>query len=120
MKLIRQPEHSNLCGQACVATIAGVSIEESIKAFGGTTGRTRTKQVIEAFSKLGVKCGDRLIRLSGRIKKSNFCIVKLHFQNYKHTHWTVYYNSLFYDPDIGILQDYPEGVRQTSFLPIYL
>lgn len=118
MELVRQPKNSNLCGQACVATIAGVSIEESIKAFDGTRGKTRTKQVAKALRKFGIECGDRLIRLSGKVNKTSFCMVRLHFNNAKHTHWTMYSNGLFYDPDFGILRAYPERVRQTSFLPI--
>jgi len=64
MKLVRQPEGSSLCGQACVATIAGVSLEESIRAFDGTRGGTRTKQVINALRKFGIACGDKLLRIT--------------------------------------------------------
>lgn len=120
MKLVRQPEDSCLCGQACVATIAGVSLEESIRAFGGKRGKTRTKEVAKALHDLGVTSGDSLTRISKNEGKPNCCIVKLHFKNTENTHWTVYYNGLFYDPALGILKDYSEGTRQTSFLPIEL
>jgi len=118
VKLVTQPQNSNLCGQACVATIAGKSIEDSIKAFGGKSGKTRTRDVVYALHTLGVECGDKLTRISKKTGKTNCCIVKLHFDNTKNTHWTVFYNGLFYDPALGILKDYSEGTRQTSFLPI--
>lgn len=119
MKLVRQPENSSLCGQACVATIAGVSLEESIQAFRGTKGGTRTKQVIDALNKLGVKCGDKLVRIKGN-NKPLCCIVKQHFDDTKVTHWVVYYHGRYLDPDIGIYRDYVKGMRETSFLPIFI
>jgi len=121
MKLVRQPKGSSLCGQACVATIAGVSLEESIMAFGGTRGGTSTKQVVDALRKLGVACGDNLVRLSKKSLKTPTCIVKLHFDGYKFTHWTVYHKGKGYmDPDFGPVKEYPSGVRETSYLPVYL
>ena len=120
MYLVRQSEGSSLCGQACVATIAGVSLEESIRAFGGTKGGTRTKQVISALRKLGIKCGDSLVRLAKKSSKPPVCIVRLHFDGYKFTHWTVYNKGLYLDPDFGTLKEYPSGVRETSYLPVYL
>jgi len=119
MKLIRQPEGSSLCGQACVATIAGVSLAESIAAF-GTKGKTGTKQVVKALQSLGIKCGDRLVKLTKENRKPHVCIVKLHFDGYKFTHWTVYNKGLYLDPDFGTLKEYPSGVRETSYLPVYL
>jgi hypothetical protein len=119
MKLVRQPENSSLCGQACVATIAGVSLDDSIAAFNNARCGTRTKQVVKALRKLGVKCGDKLISLK-KNQKSPVCIVKLHFDDCKFTHWTVYNMGLYLDPDAGVLTEYCKGVHETSYLPIFL
>lgn len=119
MKLIRQPKGSSMCGQACVATIAGVSLEESIKAFGGSKGGTRTKQVVNALRKLGVACGDKLVRISKKNPKPSECMVVLRFDDCRYGHWTFYFHGLYFDPDIGIVKEYPEGVRETSYLPIF-
>jgi hypothetical protein len=119
MKLLRQPEDSSLCGQTCVAMLAGVSLEESIKVF-DTKGGTKTKQVLATLKHFGVKCGD-LTRLKNGVKKSPICIVKLHFKDCDDTHWTVYNCGIYYDPDLGVVAGYPkEWVRETSFLPIEL
>jgi len=48
MELVRQPFASNQCGQACVATICGITLEESLMIF-RCKGQTRTKQVIAAL-----------------------------------------------------------------------
>ena len=129
MKHMFQPLGSSLCGQTCVAMIAGVSIEESIAAFGGTRGGTRTRQLVDALHKLGIRCGEPpLIRIDGDCFISDTCIVKLHFEWTKRTHWVVWHEGRYYDPsEYGHMlllkpnnYEYAEGVRSTSYLPIYL
>ena len=121
-----QPPGSSLCGQTCVAMIAGVSLDESIRAFGGKKGGTRTNDVISALRKLGFNTSDRLIRFNGACFPSDTVIVKLRFSDSKETHWTLWHEGRFYDPSRyghGTLNQaknmYPEGVRMTSYLPIY-
>lgn len=129
IKWMQQPEGSSLCGQTCVAMIAGVTLEESIEAFGGKRGGTRTKDLVAALRKLGIECGDPpLIRINGQCYPDT-CIVKLHFNDRKNTHWTVWHEGRFYDPEaypnffinefLGG-NKYWEGVRQTSYLPIFM
>jgi len=119
MNLLQQPRDSSLCGQTCVAMLADITLEESIKVF-STKGGTRTRDVVKALTSLGIKCGDKLIRLSTGVKKPDLCIVKLHFTDDKNTHWTVWNNGWFYDPGCRFtMREYPEFVRETSFLPIF-
>lgn len=118
MDLILQPEGSWLCGQTCVAMLAGITLEESIAVFGKRSS-TSTKDVIRALRSLGISCGDSLISLKKQAK-TPVCMVVLHFAGVKYTHWTVYHNDLYYDPACGILKEYPEGFRETSFLPVFL
>lgn len=117
---LQQPEKSSLCGQACVAMIAGITLDESIKVF-RTKGGTRTSDVYRALTTLGIKCGDKLVRLKDGIQKPNICIVKLHFSDTKNTHWTVWNHNHFYDPGLEFpIEEYPKHlVRETSFLPIF-
>lgn len=115
-RYIRQPEGSNLCGQTCVAMIADIPLEESITAF-GKRSCTTTKDVIKALRSLGISCGDSLISLKKQ-EKTPTCMVVLHFEGAKHTHWTIYHDGLYYDPASGIGSGYPAGVRETSFLPV--
>lgn len=117
MNLVTQPEGSNLCGQACVATITGIGLERAISVF-GTRGCTTTKQVVAALRKLGIPCADTLTRIKGQ-SKPPLCMVVLHFAGEKFKHWTVYHQGLYYDPSMGIGDTYSEGVRETSYLEIY-
>jgi len=130
MKLVMQPTDFSLCGQACVATIAGVSLEESIKAF-GTRGGTHSRHVIKACKQLGISCGDKLIRLRKGTKKPDLCMVMFHFGDRINTHWVVFVRTkniygenieAYLDPSHGLHFGYPKSeidIRETSFLPIF-
>lgn len=55
MELVQQPKGSSLCGQACVATIAGVDLDTSVaKAFGGKKGRTTARDLQHALDYFGL------------------------------------------------------------------
>lgn len=119
MRLVLQPEGSSLCGQACVAMLADITLDQSITIF-KRRGATTPKEVVSALHALGIKCGDKLL-LARNHEMPPICMAKLHFAwDTAHTHWTVYNNGTFYDPAIGIVKEYPEGVRLTSFLPIFM
>jgi hypothetical protein len=127
---IFQPPGSSLCGQTCVAMIAGITLDDSIEAFGGKKGGTRTKDVVAALQKLGINCGDPpLTRFNGDCFTSDTCIVKLRFEESNHSHWTLWHEGRYYDPDEYAAyimnkslngNKYWEGVRPTSYLPIFM
>jgi hypothetical protein len=72
-----QPPGSSLCGQTCVAMIAGITLEESIEAFRGKKGGTRTKEVVAALRKLGINCGDPPLTRIKSQELPDTCIVGL-------------------------------------------
>lgn len=117
MELIMQPPGSWLCGQTCVAMIAGITLEQSIRIFGKRSGTT-TKQVIRALRETGIECGDILIRARNH-ERPAFCMAVVHFRGERYTHWTIWKNGRYYDPAIGIIDEYPEDAWVTSYLPIY-
>ena len=134
MTFIEQPIPSNCCGQACVAMIANVTIAESIKAF-GKKGGTYSKDVISALQALGIKCDDKLVRISKSNPKSDYCMVTvLSKSSKKYKHWVVFKDGVYYDPALGISEDLNEAHynpnkdgwwkhdyerHEASFLPIY-
>lgn len=134
MTFVKQPQPSSCCGQSCVAMIAGISLDDSIKIF-GTKGGTYAKNVISALRELDILCGDKLIRISKSKKKSDFCIVLVHASgDDKYLHWVVYANGIYHDPALGQGTDvngayynpltnewweYDIERYETSFIPIY-
>jgi len=123
MRHIQQPEGSNLCGQAVVAMLGNMTIDEAIELL-GTKGRTTTKVIVEAVRALGFKCGDRLKRFSKYRGIPEFCIINVGFDKPRGSHWVIWdgKDQLFYDPsfaypvDAEIYMDY--GGRITSCLEI--
>ncbi len=117
MKLIMQPTPET-CGQACIAMIAEESVEEVIRNM-KTSAPTSIGQLIEALDFYGIKHAERNTRIS---KKNpvphDFSILTVHTNN-GYTHWTVFYNGKYYDPELGLIEgEYTHG-KITSFLEIY-
>lgn len=130
MKLVRQPPRSNCCGQACIATIFDITLEESIKAF-GTRGCTRARDLIAAAIKLQSEvaphwsCGDRLINSRNTpLPKNGTAVAKFRLTGTPgwKSHWVVYHNGKYYDPAAGVFRkvpEYLEHAKLTSWLPFY-
>jgi hypothetical protein len=118
INLIKQPDNSNLCGQACVAMIAGISLDESIKLF-NSKGKTNTKQLCYILRERGISCSDKAIRIKNN-NKPKFCILKIHYAGYKHLHWCIWNNNKYYDPARGIKIKLDTFERETSFIKINL
>lgn len=117
MELIMQPTPTT-CGQACVAMIAGKTIEEVIRDM-KTDGPTSIGQLIEALDRYGISHAERNTRIS---KKNpvphSYSILTVH-TNAGYTHWALLYGGKYYDPEFGLIEgEYSHG-RVTSFLGIY-
>lgn len=116
MNLIMQP-NSCACGQACIAMITNRSIEEIFKVM-KTEGPTSIGQLIEVLDYYNIKHAERNVRISKKNPKhSDYSILTVHMPSY--THWVVFYNGKYYDPEFGLLNNpHPNG-KITSFLAIY-
>lgn len=98
--------------------IAGISLDESIRIFGKRSG-TSTKDVIQALRAAGVDCDDGVCRLRRGETLPDFCMAVVHVVGANRTHWTIWRDGLFYDPDLGIYDEYPPVGRITSYLTIH-
>jgi hypothetical protein len=118
MKHVRQPEGSSLCGQACIAMAADVSLDRAVEAVGHSKPRgTYTSEVIAALRLLGVGCADRLRRVS-RQKPVLPARAMLHINNDGgRSHWMLTWDGVIYDPE-DRWPDYT-GWRITSYLEIH-
>lgn len=118
MELIMQPTFST-CGQACIAMIAGKSIEEVIKDM-KTDAPASIGQLIEILDFYGIGHDGR----NKRISKKNpvpykHSILTVH-TNEGYTHWVLLYDNKYYDPEFGLIEgEYTHG-KITSFLGIYI
>lgn len=134
INLIKQPDGSSLCGQACVAMVARISLLESIKLF-DSRGRTRTRQLYNALKKRGISCSDKAVRIRNN-NKPKLCILTIHYTFTKvvvkskadptklgtikceSLHWCVWNDNKYYDPAHGIKTKLDDSERETSFIKI--
>lgn len=115
MRLIRQ-NSPKTCGQACVAMLAGVSIEDVIKVM-ETSGPTSIGQIMDALDYYRIGHADKNVRLSKKTPAlPHTAILTVHMPEY--THWVIYHNQQFFDPEFGLCDECPNGGQIKSFLEI--
>lgn len=115
IKYVMQPNPA-ACGQACIAMLAGIEVEEAMKVM-KTRGSTSIGQLIDALDYYRIKHSERNIRISKKNPTySEASILTVHMPGY--THWVLYYKGKYYDPEFGVLDScHPDG-KITSFLDI--
>jgi hypothetical protein len=120
MKLVRQPKGSNLCGQAVVAMLTGVTLDEAVKSM-HTRGTTRTRQLIDALSGTGIVPSERLHRFHlAHATLLRNAILKMHWKGRYKSHWVLLCDDQIFDPEYGVT---PAGwwtgwKRVSSFLSL--
>ncbi|MBO5033890.1 MAG: hypothetical protein J6D08_18790 [Lachnospiraceae bacterium] len=117
MKLVMQPTGTT-CGQACIAMITGKEIEEVIKDM-KTDGPTSIGQLMEALDFYGISRAERNTRISKKNPFPHECSILTVHTNAGYTHWALFYDGKYYDPEFGLIDgEYTYG-KITSFLGIY-
>lgn len=121
--LVVQPDGSSLCGQACVAMAAGVSLDRAVEAVGHIKERgTHTHEVVKALRLLGVPCASKMKRL-GKVKpvmpKRGFLHINRPEGNKRNAkfHWMLIWDGKIFDPGNRWPEGY-NGWRITSYLEI--
>ena len=104
IEIIIQPE-DGLCGQTCVAMLAGVTIAEVIsvmdcREWQGTMGR-----VISALNYYGIDHSDIIVYTEGKEATLPKCCIMMENMGL-YCHYLVHYNGKFYDSNLGIIQEY--------------
>jgi uncharacterized protein (DUF433 family) len=114
---IHQP-NGRACGQACIAMLAGVNVQDVVKAM-HTEGSTTIGQIIEALDYYQIKHSECNKRISKKNPNySDVCILTVHMPEY--SHWVLYFKGKFYDPEFGVLEECNSDGKITSYLEIYL
>ncbi len=107
--VVRQPEHSNLCGHACVAIICRTSLEEGIclvKETGGPRGLTGARHLRRALGVHGYRMDEDCSWLpepsiddeTGRAPLEGLWVCRMRWPKAKKTHWVVVEDGVVLDP----------------------
>ena len=102
--IIIQPE-DGLCGQTCVAMLAGVTIAEVISVMDCREWQATMGRVISALNYYGIDHSDIIVYTEGKDATLPKCCIMMEKMGL-YCHYLVHYDGKFYDSNLGIIQEY--------------
>ncbi len=97
------------CGQAVLAMLSGESVDEIIRLT-DTERETTLKDMFKALDALGIKYETERKEVSSKAELPKICILSL--ETPRCWHWSLYRDGIFYDPEHGVLDDFPQSARK--------
>ncbi len=113
---IKQP-NDYLCGQACVAMLAGVTVEEVISVMNNDKG-TGKKDIERALNYYGISQAKTMTKADNASVLPNVCILKALLPKY--SHWILYCDEKYYDPEFGVTEELYQKAKIQSYLEIFI
>lgn len=102
--VIVQPE-DGLCGQACVAMLAGITIAEVISVMDCREWQATMGRVISALNYYGIDHSDVIVYTEGEETTLPKCCIMMEKMGL-YCHYLVHYDGIFYDSNLGIITEY--------------
>jgi hypothetical protein len=102
--LIKQPE-DGLCGQACVAMLAGNTIAEVMAVTDLREWQATMGHVISALNYYGIDHTDMIIYTEGRDVTLPKCCILMEKMG-RYCHYLIYFDGKYYDSTLGIMDEY--------------
>jgi len=97
------------CGQAVLSMLTGKTVDEIITVC-GTDRETTLKQMFDTLTFYKVEFFKE--RKEVKTKEQLPRVALLSLETPRCWHWSLYHNGTFYDPEHGILSDFPESNRK--------
>jgi len=110
---IKQPTEY-LCGQAVIAMLANVSVDDIIEVMQNDKG-AGTPLMREALEYYGIKAKKRIYYTDG-VQLPECCILSLKLPGYGH--WSLYYKGTYYDPEFGESNEIPINAKLIAYMEI--
>ncbi len=116
IKYIKQPTEY-LCGQACVAMLAGVVVEEVVSVMENDKG-TGKKDIEKALKYYGISQAKTMTKADNHSVLPKVCILKVLLPQY--AHWILYCDGKYYAPEFGVMDELYKKARIQSYLEIFV
>ncbi len=100
------------CGQAVLAMLTGKSVEEIIKEC-KTERETTLSQMKQVLTLNNIKFDPA--KKEAKTKEDLPQIAILSLETPRCWHWSLYFKGTFYDPEHGVLNDFPQCNRKYYF-----
>lgn len=97
------------CGQAVLAMVLGKSVEDIVKELDNDR-ETTLREMKDMFRKHGVHISDERIQVFSRSELPELCLLSL--ETPRCWHWSLYCRGVFYDPEHGVMDDFPVSERK--------
>ncbi len=97
------------CGQAVIAMLSGKT-QAQICQMLQNTRETTLKDMLSALDMLGIGYKRERIQVEDKSQLPDVCVLSL--ETPRCWHWSLYFKGTFYDPEHGILHDFPECNRK--------
>lgn len=104
MEVILQKQ-DGLCGQACVAMLAGITIAEVIAVMDCREWQATMGRMISALNYFGIDHTDIIMYTEGRPTVLPKCCILMERMG-RYCHYLVCYDGKFYDPNLGVMEEY--------------
>lgn len=104
IEVIIQPE-DGLCGQTCVAMLAGVTIAEVISVMDCREWQATMGMVISALNYYGIDHSDIIVYTEGQPATLPKCCIMMEKMG-RYCHYLVHYDGKFYDSNLGVIAEY--------------
>lgn len=114
MPLVEKIEHIYepnplACGQAVLSMLSGVLVEDIFKLV-GTEKETTLKDMKMALNTLGIPFKENRVEVKNKGDLPRVAMLSL--ETPKCWHWSLFYDGVFYDPEYGVLTDFPPSNRR--------
>ncbi|MBP5454677.1 MAG: DUF1905 domain-containing protein [Lachnospiraceae bacterium] len=118
IEVIKQP-HDGLCGQSCVAMLAGISLDEAINTMHCGEWQATMDKIINALNYFGIDHSEEIIYTNGRadVTLPKCCVVMEKMGRY--SHYLVYFNGVGYDSNLGLIDDY-DVTKVKGYMEVYV
>lgn len=92
------------CGQAVLAMLCGISVDEVVKTLNNER-ETTLREMLSFLNNNGFEVKNT--RLLANNKNDLPKIALLSLETPRCWHWSLYYNGTFYDPEHSVMDDFP-------------
>lgn len=97
------------CGQAVLAMVTGIPVDE-ICCMLNNYRETDLKEMKTFFRVNGVNISDERMQVTSKEELPELCLLSL--ETPRCWHWSLYHNGVFYDPEHGVMSDFPVSARR--------
>ncbi len=97
------------CGQAVLAMIIGCTAEDICKELNNYC-ETNLKEMKNTLRRHGFSISDERIQVQDKNELPELCILSL--ETPRCWHWSLYHYGIFYDPEHGVMNDFPASKRR--------